>query len=237
VITVVIPVFSSNFLEKAVNSVNKTSREFVSSIVIIMDDPSRRLPAIRSDIPIKTISNPVNLGAGPSRNIGVLFAGNEYISFLDADDEFLEGRKEYYESILKDNVNKCWCSDYKTSSERIVKSSTKKNLAEYLSNTNIGLSTITVRKEMFINYGIWFPAVKTRQDTRWLIALLKAGFNIKSISSVTTLYRIHEAQISKSKLMMSLNVFILYLSEVGYSWSVVKYFIKYSWNALRKHFL
>lgn len=52
--------------------------------------------AKKSNLTIKYVENEKNLGAGESRNRGILEATKEYITFLDSDDEFSD---DYFECI------------------------------------------------------------------------------------------------------------------------------------------
>ena len=54
--------------------------------------------AKKSNLTIKYLENEKNLGAGESRNRGILEATKEYITFLDSDDEF---SPDYFECVKK----------------------------------------------------------------------------------------------------------------------------------------
>ncbi len=103
-ISVIIPIYNgAGFIEKAVNSA--ILQKEVGEIIII-DDAStdttakicRNLQAIHPTI--KYIHLPDNRGPAAARNRGLKEATGTYITFLDCDDYYLEGRFEKSVNIL-----------------------------------------------------------------------------------------------------------------------------------------
>lgn len=99
-VSVIIPVFNSqNTLERAVNSV--INEPIVSEIILVNDGSTDDSLAIAKNLiskngSVKLFSHPSNQnrGAAASRNLGLMHAQSEWIQFLDADDELLEGKIE-----------------------------------------------------------------------------------------------------------------------------------------------
>lgn len=97
-ISVVIPVYNAaKFVEDAVASALQFPE--VKEVILVDDaGPDNSLEICERlaahDPRIRLLRHPggVNKGAGESRNLGIRMAKEEYIAFLDADDQFLPGR-------------------------------------------------------------------------------------------------------------------------------------------------
>lgn len=108
-VSAVIPVFNSvSTLERAVNSL--LIQPEINEIFIVDDgstDGSYELGLeLKSKFPIiKVLTHPnyVNCGAPSSRNLGLKFCSNEWIQFLDADDELLKGKIEFQLTFIIEN--------------------------------------------------------------------------------------------------------------------------------------
>jgi len=90
-ISVIIPFFDeTNLLTRAINSVlHQTYKNF--EIIIINDNPDKKSEILEikkkfNNKLIKYIFNKRNIGAGLSRNKGIMVAKGKYIAFLDSDD-------------------------------------------------------------------------------------------------------------------------------------------------------
>lgn len=99
-ISVIIPVYNAEpFLRKAVASALQFND--VKEVILIEDNsPDKALEIckelVKEDKRVKLFQHPnnENRGAGPSRNLGMKHATQEYIAFLDADDFYLPNRFE-----------------------------------------------------------------------------------------------------------------------------------------------
>lgn len=109
-VSVIIPVFNSqNTLERAVNSV--INKPLVSEIILVIDGSQDDSLTIAKNLilkneSVKLFSHPSNQnkGASASRNLGLMHAKSEWIQFLDADDELLEGKIEGQIAIAKNDM-------------------------------------------------------------------------------------------------------------------------------------
>ncbi len=99
-VSVIIPVYNAEkFIEKAINSCLQL--EEVKEIIVIDDafpdhayKICQKLANKEPKIKLFTHPNRENRGAGPSRNLGLEKATQDYIAFLDADDFYLPNRFE-----------------------------------------------------------------------------------------------------------------------------------------------
>ena len=95
VLTIIIPVYNAaKYLRECLDSVlNQTYKDF--EVICVNDcstDDSLEIlkEYARNDLRIKIINNEKNLGPGASRNIGIKKAKSKYITFIDADDFYLQ---------------------------------------------------------------------------------------------------------------------------------------------------
>jgi len=109
-ISVIIPVYNAaQFLEKSIHSALRL--EEVKEILLIEDastDHSLSIceKLVTEDSRIKLYQHPDkgNHGAGATRNLGLIKAQSEYISFLDADDYYLPNRFDAEKTIFNDSA-------------------------------------------------------------------------------------------------------------------------------------
>jgi teichuronic acid biosynthesis glycosyltransferase TuaG len=90
-VSVVLPYFKKKeFIKNTINSIIKQSYKNFE-LILIYDDPDKSdlkyVKKILKNIKRKKIIiNNINIGAGLSRNLGILKAKGKYISFIDSDD-------------------------------------------------------------------------------------------------------------------------------------------------------
>lgn len=76
--------------------------------MIIVDDHSKKScrPKVNIDIPYTIIRNKRNHGPGYSRQRGIQYAKNDYVLFMDSDDEFVSPEAfAYYIDGIKENAD------------------------------------------------------------------------------------------------------------------------------------
>ena len=94
------------FFETSLNSaLNQTFQNL--EIIIIYDDNNEFdlnyiLEKQKLDQRIKIIKNNKNMGAGPSRNKGILASNGNYIAFLDCDDYWHHDKLQKQMHFMKD---------------------------------------------------------------------------------------------------------------------------------------
>jgi glycosyltransferase involved in cell wall biosynthesis len=98
-ITVVIPVWDSPYVEclaQAVASVRRQDED--ARIVVVDNDSTVPLPPLEG---VAVIGSDTRLSTGAARNLGLRQVQTEYVVFMDADDELLEGALRDLESRLR----------------------------------------------------------------------------------------------------------------------------------------
>ena len=108
-ISVVIPAHNAGrYIERTLQSVLKQTR--AADEIIVVDDGSTDDTAKivgRYGGRVRLISQP-GRGASAARNTGIRTAAGEWIAFLDADDEWLEGYLRAQEELIRRNPHLAW---------------------------------------------------------------------------------------------------------------------------------
>ncbi len=112
-LSVVIPVYKTEaYLERCVNSVTK--QDFTDVEIILVDDGSPdKCPEICDSLAEKdnriTVIHKQNGGLSSARNAGIEIAKGEYISFLDSDDAWAEGKLKELVCFIKNHQADMYC--------------------------------------------------------------------------------------------------------------------------------
>lgn len=175
-VSVIIPYYRKiNHIKKTLNSVlNQTYQNF--EIILIYDDPVLDDLEFLKDLTkgnskIKIIKNLKNLGAGESRNVAMRYSSGDIIAFLDADDYWFPKRLEEQLDFMEKNKFKFTFCNYKKKQKNnikeIVSKKQKITYDDLLTDCEIGLSTVLIRREL-ISENL-FPSLQTKEDyLAWL---------------------------------------------------------------------
>ena len=204
-ISVIIPFFDEiNLLTRAINSVlHQTYKNF--EIIIINDNPDKKGEILEikkkfNNKLIKYIFNKRNIGAGLSRNKGIMVAKGKYIAFLDSDDFWNKNKLLNQINYMKKNNIKISHTSYgifdiynNFLSKRIAKDMDYYDLVK---SCDIGLSTVVVERKLINRYP--FPDIKTKEDYVVWLKISKNGFMLKGIDQILTRWTSRKNSLSKS---------------------------------------
>ena len=197
-ISVIIPVYNAeNFIHRAVESA--LDQPETSEVVLVEDgspDNSLRICEALAEnedrVRLYRHAEGSNRGAGPTRNLGVQRARQEWIAFLDADDYFLPGRFEtagplllktpqadgVYESIgmhyYSGSAKQKWIAKEGAALTGLAKSVHPDLLFETLvhgGNGYIHLDGLLVRREAILASGFFPTNLRLHQDTAFIYQL------------------------------------------------------------------
>lgn len=102
-VSVIIPAYNAAAtIDRALDSVARQRHPHLE--VVIGDDCSTddlRRAACRTDLPVRMVRLPVNRGASAARNAAIAASRGRFVAFLDADDEWLEGKLERQLPLLR----------------------------------------------------------------------------------------------------------------------------------------
>jgi glycosyltransferase involved in cell wall biosynthesis len=110
-ISVVIPAYDAGrFINRTIDSV--LAQSLPADEIIVVDDGSTDDTAdvVKSCGPKVRYIYQQNAGVSVARNTGIENAGCEWITFLDADDEWLPDKLERQCNLLTRNPQLCWCA-------------------------------------------------------------------------------------------------------------------------------
>ena len=244
-ISVIVPYFKKkNFIEIAINSILQQSYQNIE-ILLIYDDPDETdleylISIFGSNKKIRFIINKENIGAGLSRNKGILSAKGKFIGFLDADD-YWEKEKIYKQiKFMKEKNYKISHTSYdivdetgKHLSKRIAKNFY--NYKEILKSCDIGLSTVILEKNLITNE-IKFADLKTKEDFVLWLKLLYSGNKIGALEEHLTYWRKTKNSLSSPFFQKMRDGFLVYYRYMKFNFlKSLYYLILLSLNYLLKN--
>ena len=218
-VSVIIPYFrKKKYITETISSVLRQTYEYLEVIIVYDDETKVDLDFINNlknkDSRIKIITNPLNLGTGESRNIGITNAKGSYIAFVDADDIWDTKKIELQLSYMMSNNYSFTHTSYKiiNSDNKIVGHRKAKNFENYqslLGSCDIGLSTVMIKKNIFTN-DLKFPNLKTKEDFVLWLKFLKKNYKVFGINTDLTSWRKLNNSLSSSTLQKLIDGFNVY---------------------------
>jgi glycosyltransferase involved in cell wall biosynthesis len=191
-VSVVIPSYNRyRFLFRAISSVLEQTLS-ADEIIVVDDGSYDNTSQIQKDFPTIRYFYKNNGGVSSARNLGITHAKNEWIAFLDSDDQWHKEKLQNQVKLHKDNPNilmsytdEEWFRDHK--SIKIPKKFHKiaKDLfLENLSYCNIAPSAVMMHSSLFQKYGLFDENLEVCEDyDLWLrvaayekIGLIKKKF-------------------------------------------------------------
>ena len=224
-ISIIIPYFNKKqFIKKTLKSIlNQSYANF--EIIIIYDDQSKKdLEYIKSlkvlDKRIKIIINKKNIGAGLSRNRGILKSQGKYIAFIDADDTWHRSKLSLQLKLMKKKNYDITHTSYNIVSFNGKKISTRKarditKLEDLLKSCDIGLSTVMLRKKI-LNSKLKFASIKTKEDFVLWLRILQKNYKIYALYKNLTSWTKSKNSLSSSivqKLVDGYRVYYKHLNK------------------------
>jgi glycosyltransferase involved in cell wall biosynthesis len=222
-VSVIIPVYNSaKFIKDSVDSALNLPE--VGEVLLIDDGSTDNSLHVCLDLQsqnnrVKVLSHKDGRNHGPaaSRNLGILNASCEFVSFLDADDIYLTHRFFTEKNIFQNNpeidaVYGCshtiFISDWGKQQYYKVESSHIYTVNEVLPpellfnnllfywNGRIHTSAITVRRSAFQKVGLFNEELRWAEDTElWLRLAYKVKMLAGNITEPIALRRIHDSNI------------------------------------------
>ncbi len=206
-VSVIIPTYRRpDFLGKAIESVlDQTFQDFE---VIIVDDASNDNTGevVRGfvDKRIHYVCHEVNRGGAAARNTGILKAREQYIAFLDDDDEWLPEKLQLQVTVLDQSppevggIYTGYTRIKRTTGESLgITLPTKRGDLSYellVSNPLAGTTGILIRKKCLEDVGLFDEKLASFQDYDLWIRISKK-FQFEYINRVLYRYYVHDKKI------------------------------------------
>ena len=225
-VSIIMPYYKKKlfFLESVNSALNQTYKN--TEIIIIYDDIDLSdfeyiYEITKLDSRIKIIKNDYNMGAGLSRNLGVLNSRGSHIAFLDCDDVWVNKKIEKQINFMKNNnISFSYTSydviDFKNQFIKTKNVPNKITFNELLLNCEIGLSTVMLDRSL-INEECKFPDIKTKEDFVLWLNILKQNYRIYAIKSVLTYWRKLDTSLSSFKIQKLMDGFRVYNKYMGFN--------------------
>jgi len=245
-VSIVLPVYNGQtYISETITSVINQSFRFWELLICddASDDNTRLIceEFISLDRRVKYFRSEVNLGAGNSRNLGLMNANYPFVAFLDADDVWHKDKLTLqYSFMLEKQCAIAFCGYHRIDeqgcrlSEDMIFSNTLLTGMQYLKNTGIGMSTSMINTS--ITGSLRFAEDRIRQDMLlWINLMIKRGFIAYGMKIDLVGYRVHRESISKNKIRAARKVLDIYLRELDFNLGLKLYFfLMYLINAIRK---
>ena len=246
-VSVIIPYFrKKNYIKKTLLSILKQTFKKFEVLIIYDDSEKSDLTFIKTllklDKRIKLIINKKNLGAGLSRNIGILKAKGKYISFIDADDIWKKNKLRLQIKFMENNNYQISHTSYVIANmeNKVLEFRKAKNfikLKDLLYSCDIGLSTVMIKKSVFSNK-LKFPKLKTKEDFVLWLNLVKSGFKIYSLDRNLVKWNKTKSSLSSSIFQKLIDSFNVYHNYMQFNFFKSIYFtLVLSINFLKKKYL
>ena len=206
------------YIKKSILSILRQSYKNFEVIIIYDDTDKSDIGYIdkikKLDKRIKVIYNKKNIGAGPSRNVGISLAKGNIIAFLDCDDtwshnklnlqiNFMCQKKADFSFTSYDLIN---CDSKKIGSRFVKQILTYRDL---LMSCDIGLSTVMLKKKLFNNY-CKFPKLKTKEDYVLWLKLAKKKIVFHGLNVPLTQWRATNNSLSANPIQKIFDAFLVY---------------------------
>ncbi len=202
--SIIIPTYNdSGRISRAVNSVIKQNLEDWEVIIVddgSTDDTSKIVKPFLNDPRISYFKK-LNAGVGAARNTGFELSNNEYIVFLDSDDEFKpELLRDFDEVIkLKPNVGIASCGMIWGNKKKIPRSNPAISKYKY-SNFS---GSFCINSEVFKNCGRYDEALKQSENWEMMARAIeyceKNNYQVASIDTCNLIYH-HQKTLGKTKI-------------------------------------
>lgn len=205
-VAIVIPCFNvSEYVERAVSSVLKQGYRHISEIVLVdnnsTDDTWPKIQMLsRLSEKIKVLQE-MKPGACAARNKGWKACSGEYIHFLDADDELMDGAVERkMELLVKEKTDFLISGHIRISEDG--KATDNIPLKDCFKGVFVncigGASSNIIRREMLESVGGWNEELSSSQESTLYFELMKAGAKVSYYMTSMSYVYDRPGQISKS---------------------------------------
>jgi len=186
-ISVVIPTYNRyELLKRALESV--FAQTYLPNEVIVVDDGSSDTTKnILNDFPTIKYLYQENRGVSSARNLGIKHAKNEWIAFLDSDDEWhrekLQEQVNYHvenPAILMSYTDEKWIRNgIEVKIPKKFKKIGKDAFVENIEHCNIAPSSTLIHKKLFASVGLFDEALEVCEDyDLWLRVTIQHNISL-----------------------------------------------------------
>jgi glycosyltransferase involved in cell wall biosynthesis len=198
-VSVILPCYNgARFLPEAVTSVRRQQYEPLE--ILIVDDGStdatpQVAPQLGADV---RYFRKDNGGPASARNVGLREARGEVIAFLDADDQWPDGKLALQLARLEADP----ALDVVTGRVQYIELPGAEHLDLRFEGpdqtlTHVHLGAGLYRRRAFDTVGPFDEAFRISDDTDWFLRARELGLKIIVLADVTLLYRLHDSNLTR----------------------------------------
>lgn len=195
-ISVIIPAFNAAAtLSRAVACVVREAENIPDLEIIVVDDGSTDdtgAVALSLDPRVRVVRQD-NGGPPSARNRGIRESSGPWITFLDADDEWVEGTLKTRAEALLENPDLVYVVG-KTQFMEVDKNGAKTNLNPPWTSPNLGSGLY--RREVYEKVGFFAEDLRYVDDIDWFWRASELGIPMKQLPETTLIYIRHAASLT-----------------------------------------
>jgi teichuronic acid biosynthesis glycosyltransferase TuaG len=233
IVSIIIPYFRKKFFfQKTIKSIINQSFKKYEIILIYDDYDLQELDFVKKVLTKvkkkKILINKKNLGAGISRNKGILASKGKFIAFCDADDIWKKNKLSLQLSFMKkNNLNFSHTSysiinqDSKIVGKFIIKK--KIDYQNLLASCDIGLSTVIISKKILKND--YFSNLKTKEDFQLWLKIIKKIYFIYGLKDDLSSWRVMKNSLSSSITQRITDSFRLYYKYEKFNFFISCFYV------------
>jgi len=222
-VSVITPNYNAaDFLERCVLSVAGQGIESLEHIIIddgSSDNSKEILEKLVQDHGHLKVVYQKNQGAGVARNFGINEARGRFISFLDADDYWLENKLKSQISFMESKDIAFSYGDYfiesNESKRRKFIAPESLNFKDLLTDCPIGCLTVCYDTDKIGK--CYMPEVRRGQDWALWLLILKKGIVAEKYPGLYATYTVNSESLSSNKIKKAKNIYNIYRSVFGYN--------------------
>lgn len=246
-VSVITPAYNTaQYLSETIQSVQ--AQLYTDWEMIIVDDCSTdntyeiANEAANKDKRIRVLRNEINLHVAATRNRALDVANGEYIAFLDSDDLWLPAKLEKQLRFMNAGQYALTYTAYQKFNSitgergKVVTAPKKMTAKQIYGNTSIGCLTVMVNRGMVGEFHM--PLLGHTEDNCTWQEILNRGYEAYGMDEILALYREGNTSLTNSKMKAAKQQWQTYREH--YSFSIPRstfYFIRYAYNAVKKHIL
>lgn len=246
-VSVITPAYNAApFLVETIRSVQ--AQTFTEWEMVIVDDCSTDNTyqiageEAKKDSRIHVIRNDRNLRVAATRNVALDAAHGKYIAFLDSDDLWLPEKLEKQLRFMDTGQYALTYTAYQKFNSmtgikgKVVSAPKKMTAKQIYGNTTIGCLTVMVNRGMVGEF--YMPLLGHTEDNCTWQEILSRGYEAYGMDEILALYREGNVSLTNSKVKAARQQWQTYRDH--FKFSVPKsafYFVRYAYNAVKKHIL
>lgn len=195
-VSIIMPVHNGvEYLEQALDSIWQQDVRGVELIVVDDGSSDGTATMLASHAQALTILSQPNQGPPAARNAGLGSAVGRYIAFIDADDQWVNGRLQRQLKFLQSH------GEVDLVQERIQHIALSGD--EWIPKGDpvhaMSLSAALFKRELFDEVGLLDESMTYCDDVDWFMRAQQAGARVQRNDDVALLYRQHAVQLTKRK--------------------------------------